>query len=66
VDVGRFGIDAVPCFVLDRKYAMSGAQDAVVLRQALQQALSEWEDPPDPATSRSPDGAVCDTSGDCG
>jgi predicted DsbA family dithiol-disulfide isomerase len=68
-DVGeaaRFGINAVPCFVLDRKYAVSGAQDAAVLRQALQQALTEREGPPDPATSRSPDGAACGTRGDCG
>ena len=40
-EAARFGINAVPCFVLDRKYAVSGAQDSEVLLQALQQALSE-------------------------
>jgi len=65
-EAARFGINAVPCFVLDRRYAVSGAQDSAVLRQALQQALSEREGPPDPATARSPAGAVCDPRGDCG
>lgn len=36
----RFGINSVPCFVLDRKYAVSGAQGSTVLLQALQEALA--------------------------
>jgi predicted DsbA family dithiol-disulfide isomerase len=36
----QFGINSVPCFVLDRKYAVSGAQGSPVLLQALQQALA--------------------------
>ena len=39
----RFGIAAVPCFVFDRKYAVSGAQESSVLRQALQQSLAGWQ-----------------------
>lgn len=39
----RFGIAAVPCFVFDRKYAVSGAQESSVLRQALQQSLADWQ-----------------------
>lgn len=37
----QFGINSVPCFVLDRKYAVSGAQGSPVLLQALQQALAD-------------------------
>jgi len=37
----QFGINSVPCFVLDRKYAVSGAQGSSVLLQALRQALTE-------------------------
>ncbi len=33
-----FGIDAVPFFVIDRKYGIAGAQDVAVLRDALEQA----------------------------
>jgi predicted DsbA family dithiol-disulfide isomerase len=40
-EASRFGINAVPCFVLDRKYAVSGAQDPAILLQALQQSLAE-------------------------
>ena len=36
----QFGINSVPCFVLDRKFAVSGAQGSPVLLQALQQALT--------------------------
>jgi predicted DsbA family dithiol-disulfide isomerase len=36
----RFGIAAVPCFVFDRKFAVSGAQGSSVLLQALRQSLA--------------------------
>lgn len=60
----RFGINAVPCFVLDRKYAVSGAQDAAVLRQALQQALTASAPAADFGVAPS-DGARCETDGGC-
>ena len=37
----RFGINGVPFFVFDRKYAVSGAQDSSIFLQALQQSLAE-------------------------
>jgi predicted DsbA family dithiol-disulfide isomerase len=37
----QFGINSVPCFVIDRKYAVSGAQGSSVLLQTLRQALIE-------------------------
>lgn len=37
----QFGINSVPCFVLDRKFAVSGAQGSDILLQALQQAMTE-------------------------
>jgi predicted DsbA family dithiol-disulfide isomerase len=39
----QFGINSVPCFVLDRKYAVSGAQGSDILLQALQQAVTTAE-----------------------
>jgi predicted DsbA family dithiol-disulfide isomerase len=64
-EAARFGIQAVPCFVLDRKYAVSGAQDSSVLLQALQQSHSEWRS--GVAIARMPDGpgAACDVDGEC-
>jgi predicted DsbA family dithiol-disulfide isomerase len=37
----QLGVTGVPFFVLDRKYAVSGAQDSAVFLQALQQAHEE-------------------------
>ena len=61
----QFGINAVPCFVLDRKYAVSGAQDSAVLLQALQRALSEWAPPAQAPVTQAAEGAVCDVDGRC-
>jgi predicted DsbA family dithiol-disulfide isomerase len=64
-EAARFGINAVPCFVLDRKYAVSGAQDSSVLLQALQQSLSEWEAASGLAPVPVSPGSVCDAQGTC-
>jgi len=61
----QFGINAVPFFVFNRKYAVSGAQDSAIFLQALQQSLAEWTDsvtasPPQPPVAA---GDVCDLQG---
>ncbi|WNQ08854.1 DsbA family oxidoreductase [Paenibacillus aurantius] len=40
-DAGRLGINAVPFFVIDRKYGVSGAQPSPLFLEALQKAWSE-------------------------
>jgi predicted DsbA family dithiol-disulfide isomerase len=63
----QMGINGVPFFVFDHKYAVSGAQDSAVFVQALQQSLSEWTGhaavaaTPPPAAA----GEVCDLQGSC-
>lgn len=37
----RIGVTGVPCFIIDEKYALMGAQQPETLVQAFQQALSE-------------------------
>jgi predicted DsbA family dithiol-disulfide isomerase len=37
----RMGINGVPCFIIDRKYAVSGAQDPAVLLQVFDLAVRE-------------------------
>jgi len=63
----RFGINGVPFFVFNHKYAVSGAQDGAIFVQALQQSLAEWAN--DTAASSSPPpaatGNVCDRQGSC-
>jgi predicted DsbA family dithiol-disulfide isomerase len=41
----QLGISGVPCFVLERRYAVSGAQPADVLLRALRQAHAELARP---------------------
>lgn len=52
----ELGIRAVPCFVLDRRIGVSGAQPADVLRGALEQA---W-------ATRTPSAPVVDEGAACG
>lgn len=60
----QIGITAVPTFVLDQKYAVTGAQPVAALLQALTQA---WAEQGTPAPQREPDhcGGACG-SGTCG
>jgi predicted DsbA family dithiol-disulfide isomerase len=62
----RFGINAVPFFVFNHKYAVSGAQDSAIFVQALQQSSSAWSGA---ATSSSlppaAAGDVCARQGNC-
>jgi predicted DsbA family dithiol-disulfide isomerase len=61
-DEGRaheLGISGVPCFVLDGRYAVSGAQSPQVLLSALNEAWSErrtLEAPPEEGAFCGPDG----------
>ena len=57
------GIRGVPFFVIDRKYAVSGAQSAEVFHQALETAYSEWKKENNQFTTIQ--GEVCSTDGDC-
>lgn len=60
----RIGVRGVPFFVLDGKYAVSGAQAADHFLGALQQA---WAERPAPVLQElgSADGAACDPAGNC-
>jgi predicted DsbA family dithiol-disulfide isomerase len=55
----ELGIDGVPCFVLDERLAVSGAQSPQILLSALHQAWSEREQ--EPATLS--EGALCGPDG---
>ena len=55
----ELGISGVPCFVLDERFAVSGAQSPQVLLSALHQAWAERE-PDSPAFA---EGAVCGPDG---
>lgn len=60
----RIGVRGVPFFVVDNKYAVSGAQASDHFLGALQQA---WNERPAPVLKEvgGADGAVCDPAGNC-
>ncbi|MFD3410562.1 DsbA family oxidoreductase [Streptomyces cyaneofuscatus] len=62
-EASELGADAVPFFVLDRRYGISGGQPSEVFVQALEQA---WKDRPATAlTTVGGDAAACDMDGAC-
>ena len=56
-------IRGVPFFVIDRKYAVSGAQAVETFVQALNQSYTEWKK--ENTTFTTIQGEVCSTDGDC-
>ncbi len=59
----QVGVRGVPFFVFDRKYAVSGAQDAQVFEEVLEKAFGEWKQ----SLSNMPEiqeGDVCTPDGD--
>ncbi|MFD3958539.1 MULTISPECIES: DsbA family oxidoreductase [Streptomyces] len=62
-EAAELGVNAVPFFVLDRRYGISGGQPSEVFVQALEQA---WKDRPVTAlTTVGGDAETCDTDGAC-
>jgi predicted DsbA family dithiol-disulfide isomerase len=61
----QIGVRGVPFFVIDRKYAVSGAQPSEVFLQALQTARKEWEKANPPIPVLEGDGPACATNGNC-
>jgi predicted DsbA family dithiol-disulfide isomerase len=56
-------VRGVPFFVIDRKYAVSGAQATETFVQALNQSYTEWKKENTQFTTIQ--GEVCSTDGDC-
>ena len=59
-DAQQVGVRGVPFFVLNDKYAISGAQESALFLQALTQVWSEIEN-----TVPITEGATCDVDGNC-
>ncbi|QRR03780.1 DsbA family oxidoreductase [Dyadobacter sandarakinus] len=61
----QVGARGVPFFVLDRKYAVSGAQSSETFFAALEKSFGEWEkENPQPLQSLA-EGAACTPDGIC-
>jgi len=59
----QLGINGVPFFVLDEKYAVSGAQPANVMLGALEQAWASLKDRGGEVATEGSEGAVCGPEG---
>jgi predicted DsbA family dithiol-disulfide isomerase len=61
----QLGISGVPFFVFDRKYAISGAQEASVFENKLSKAYTEWKAAQPQSKLSVTEGAVCKPDGTC-
>jgi predicted DsbA family dithiol-disulfide isomerase len=61
----QIGVRGVPFFVIDRKYAVSGAQASSVFLGALQKAYGAYEKERLETSASNADGAACSIDGDC-
>ena len=64
-EANALGVRGVPFFVLDRKYAISGAQPVDVFKQALESAYTEWKAEKEKNPLVIVDGQTCSPDGDC-
>lgn len=61
----HLGIQGVPFFVFNRRYAVSGAQSSQVFAEVLQQSFDEWSQEEAAQHLQITDGEVCTPDGIC-
>src|SRR5690606_7115495 len=61
----EIGVTGVPFFVIDRKYAVSGAQPPQVFLETLQQSFAEWRKMNPESKLEVIEGQTCTTDGKC-
>ncbi len=61
----NYGIQGVPFFVLDNKYAISGAQAPQVFEQTIAKAFAEWQQNNSKVQLETIEGATCSPDADC-
>lgn len=61
----QVGVRGVPFFVLNRKYAVSGAQEAATFLQVLEKSFGEWEKDNPRQRFETLEGKVCEPGKPC-
>lgn len=64
-DAHKLGIRGVPFFLVDRKYAVSGAQDSKVFLETLEKAFIVWRKENPQSTFEIAEGDFCSPDGNC-
>jgi protein disulfide-isomerase len=65
LEAQQIGVQGVPFFVFDRKYAISGAQPVPAFTQTLEQAYQEWSSKQQATVLQVQQGPSCDIEGNC-
>jgi protein disulfide-isomerase len=65
LEAQQIGVQGVPFFVFDRKYAISGAQPVPAFTQTLEQAHQEWSSKQQATVLQVQQGPSCDIDGNC-
>ncbi|SFC87676.1 protein disulfide-isomerase [Flexibacter flexilis DSM 6793] len=63
-EAAQIGVNGVPFFVFDRKYAVSGAQPSQVFLEVLQKSFGDWQKTQQPISTLA-GGEACDIDGNC-
>src|SRR5438105_4593100 len=61
----QIGIRGVPFFIIDRNYAVSGAQPTSVFLQSLEEAWNRWEKENSVASLSNIEDDICTINGNC-
>ncbi|MBD2756501.1 DsbA family oxidoreductase [Spirosoma validum] len=61
----QLGVQGVPFFVFNRKYAVSGAQESQTFLGALGQSYAEWKKAQAETVLEVVEGSICTTDGEC-
>jgi predicted DsbA family dithiol-disulfide isomerase len=64
-EASQIGVNGVPFFVFNRKYAVSGAQDSKVFLETVQKAYGEWKQSQQNDLLEIKKGAICTPEGEC-
>jgi predicted DsbA family dithiol-disulfide isomerase len=64
-EAGQLGINGVPFFVFNRKYAISGAQESQTFLQALDKSYEDWHKDNPLTVIETANGRVCTPDGEC-
>lgn len=64
-EANQLGIQGVPFFVMNRKYAVSGAQDPKVFLQTIEKAFEEWRKDNPVSPFEVIEGKTCTPEGEC-
>ncbi|GGH81766.1 putative DsbA family dithiol-disulfide isomerase [Filimonas zeae] len=65
VEAKAIGVTGVPFFVMNRRYAVSGAQEVGVFLQTLEKSFGEWKEQQAEALIQVNGANACEPGGDC-